>query len=67
MERVRATLRRRVGVAEKGLREGGNLTDLALADNIELGVVLRDPTLVRSLVEHFRRLIAPENAPVRLA
>ncbi|MBJ6639529.1 phospholipase D family protein [Streptomyces sp. DHE7-1] len=31
-----------------------NLTDRALSDNIEFGVVLRDPHLVEPLVDHFR-------------
>ncbi|MFD6934153.1 DISARM system phospholipase D-like protein DrmC [Streptomyces sp. NPDC059945] len=44
-----------------------NLTDRALTDNIELGVVLRDPAVVGPLVDHFRWLIAPENGVMRLA
>ncbi|MGQ4384663.1 DISARM system phospholipase D-like protein DrmC [Streptomyces sp. SAS_270] len=44
-----------------------NLTDRALSDNIELGVVLRDPHLVEPLVGHFRWLLAPENNVMRLA
>ncbi|TCR24010.1 phospholipase D-like protein [Streptomyces sp. BK205] len=44
-----------------------NLTDRALSDNIELGVVLRDPSLVGSLVEHFRWLLSPENDIMRPA
>jgi phosphatidylserine/phosphatidylglycerophosphate/cardiolipin synthase-like enzyme len=44
-----------------------NLTDRALSDNIELGVVLRDPHLVEPLVDHFRWLLAPENKVMRLA
>jgi phosphatidylserine/phosphatidylglycerophosphate/cardiolipin synthase-like enzyme len=43
-----------------------NLTDRALSDNIELGVVLRDPHLVEPLVDHFRWLLAPENNVMRL-
>lgn len=38
-----------------------NLTDRALSDNIELGVVLRDPVTVEPLVDHFRWLLAPES------
>ncbi|MFF3692418.1 DISARM system phospholipase D-like protein DrmC [Streptomyces sp. NPDC002221] len=38
-----------------------NLTDRALSDNIEIGVVLRDPTIVEPLVDHFRWLISPES------
>ncbi|MFI6804462.1 DISARM system phospholipase D-like protein DrmC [Streptomyces luteogriseus] len=44
-----------------------NLTDRALSDNIELGVVLRDPHLVEPLVDHFRWLLAPENHVMRRA
>ncbi|WNM28982.1 phospholipase D-like domain-containing protein [Streptomyces sp. Li-HN-5-11] len=44
-----------------------NLTDRALSDNIELGVVLRDPHLVEPLVDHFRWLLAPENKVMRPA
>ncbi|WP_326580431.1 DISARM system phospholipase D-like protein DrmC [Streptomyces sp. NBC_00481] len=44
-----------------------NLTDRALSDNIELGVVLRDPSTVEPLVDHFRWFLAPENDVMRLA
>ncbi|MET7450557.1 phospholipase D-like domain-containing protein [Streptomyces sp. NPDC005574] len=44
-----------------------NLTDRALSDNIELGVVLRDPHLVESLVDHFRWLLKLENNIMRPA
>jgi phosphatidylserine/phosphatidylglycerophosphate/cardiolipin synthase-like enzyme len=44
-----------------------NLTDRALSDNIELGVVLRDPQTVEPLVDHFRWLLTPENDVMRLA
>ncbi|MEU6771719.1 DISARM system phospholipase D-like protein DrmC [Streptomyces sp. NPDC046759] len=44
-----------------------NLTDRALSDNIELGVVLRDPHLVEPLVDHFRWLLAPESKVMRPA
>ncbi|PIB09022.1 hypothetical protein B1C81_12265 [Streptomyces sp. HG99] len=44
-----------------------NLTDRALTDNIELGVVLRDPAVVGPLVDHFRWLITPENGVMRPA
>ncbi|MEU9340460.1 DISARM system phospholipase D-like protein DrmC [Streptomyces sp. NPDC048278] len=44
-----------------------NLTDRALSDNIELGVVLRDPHVVESLVDHFRWLLVPENQIMRPA
>ncbi|MFD6996256.1 DISARM system phospholipase D-like protein DrmC [Streptomyces mirabilis] len=44
-----------------------NLTNRALTDNIELGVVLRDPAVVGPLVDHFRWLISPENGIMRRA
>ncbi|MEV6536743.1 phospholipase D-like domain-containing protein [Streptomyces sp. NPDC051639] len=44
-----------------------NLTDRALTDNIELGVVLRDPGIVGPLADHFRWLISPENGIMRRA
>lgn len=44
-----------------------NLTDRALSDNIELGVVLRDPYVVEPLVDHFHWLLASENKVMRRA
>lgn len=44
-----------------------NLTDRALSENIELGVLLRDPRLVKPLVEHFHWLLAPGNDVMRRA
>nr|WP_275409772.1 DISARM system phospholipase D-like protein DrmC [Microbispora rosea] len=44
-----------------------NLTDRALAHNLEIGVVLRDPDTVRRLVGHFRSLMRPEAGPLRPA
>ncbi|WP_067453771.1 DISARM system phospholipase D-like protein DrmC [Actinomadura macra] len=41
-----------------------NLTDRALADNIELGVVIRDPAVVRRMVGHFRGLMRPGEGPL---
>lgn len=43
-----------------------NLTDRALSDNIELGVVLRDPVTVEPLVDHFRWLLSPEHGFMRV-
>ncbi|MEV1020148.1 DISARM system phospholipase D-like protein DrmC [Streptomyces sp. NPDC050264] len=37
-----------------------NLTDRASTDNIELGIILRDPAVVGPLVDHFRWLISPQ-------
>ncbi|WP_093889588.1 phospholipase D-like domain-containing protein [Streptosporangium canum] len=42
-----------------------NLTDRALANNLEVGVVLRDPDVVRRLVRHFRALMRPQDGPLR--
>lgn len=44
-----------------------DLTERALSDNIELGVVLRDPYVVEPLVYHFPWLPAPENKVMRPA
>ncbi|WGD44930.1 phospholipase D-like domain-containing protein [Streptomyces cathayae] len=44
-----------------------NLTDRALSHNIELGVLPRDPSTVEPLVDHFCRLLAPENNAMRFA
>lgn len=44
-----------------------NLTDRALSDNVELGVVLRDPRLVGGLLDHFHWLLSPENNIMRRA
>ncbi|MET7702313.1 DISARM system phospholipase D-like protein DrmC [Streptomyces sp. NPDC005485] len=44
-----------------------NLTDRALTNNIELGVMLRDPHMVEPLIDHFHWLLAPENGVMRLA
>ncbi|MEU0985688.1 DISARM system phospholipase D-like protein DrmC [Streptomyces sp. NPDC005953] len=42
-----------------------NLTDRALSDNIELGVILRGPEAVGPLVNHFRWLISPTSEVMR--
>jgi putative cardiolipin synthase len=44
-----------------------NITDRALTDNIELGLVLRDPLIVEPLIDHFHWLLAPENKVMRIA
>lgn len=41
-----------------------NLTDRALADNIEVGLVLRDATVVARVVDHFRSLMRPGRGPL---
>ncbi|MEU1050762.1 DISARM system phospholipase D-like protein DrmC [Streptomyces sp. NPDC005897] len=42
-----------------------NLTDRGLTENVELGVILRDPGVVGPLVDHFRWLIAPQTGLMR--
>lgn len=44
-----------------------NITDRAFFENIELGVLLRDPRLVEPLVEHFHWLLNPANGIMRRA
>ncbi|MFC8566448.1 DISARM system phospholipase D-like protein DrmC [Streptomyces sp. NPDC057245] len=44
-----------------------NLTDRGLTENVEVGVVLRDPGVVGPLVDHFRWLIAPRSGLMRRA
>lgn len=43
-----------------------NLTDKALAHNLELGVIIRDPSVVRHIVQHFRALMTPGTGPLEL-
>ncbi|WP_433498588.1 DISARM system phospholipase D-like protein DrmC [Sphaerimonospora sp. CA-214678] len=52
---------------DMALLGSANLTDRALAHNLEIGVVLRDPDVVRRLVGHFRSLMRPEVGPLRPA
>lgn len=42
-----------------------NLTDRALTENIELGVLLHDPRTVGRIVDHFRWLTLPETGLLR--
>ncbi len=44
-----------------------NLTDRALAHNLELGVIIRDPYVVGRLVRHFRSLMVPGFGPLERA
>ncbi|MEU7959576.1 DISARM system phospholipase D-like protein DrmC [Micromonospora humida] len=44
---------------EVAVISSANLTDRALSHNIEVGVVLHDPEVVRRLVAHFRALTDP--------
>lgn len=46
------------------LISSANLTDRALSSNLEVGVVLRSPELVRRLVAHFTALMNPGTGPL---
>jgi putative cardiolipin synthase len=48
------------------LMGSANLTDRALADNLEIGLVLHNPELVGRVVDHFAALMDPANGPLRL-
>ncbi|MFD4786633.1 DISARM system phospholipase D-like protein DrmC [Streptomyces sp. NPDC058459] len=41
-----------------------NLTDNAYSDNLEIGAVIRDPSAVASLVDHFINLMHSEDGPL---
>ncbi|MEU6535648.1 hypothetical protein [Streptomyces sp. NPDC047000] len=57
--------RRRHADRHTALLGSADLTDQALSDNIELGVVLRDRQVVGALVDRFRRLPDPGNGVMR--
>jgi cardiolipin synthase C len=46
------------------LLSSANLTDKALGDNLELGLLVRDPEVVRRIVGHFRSLMRPGIGPL---
>ncbi|WP_121158646.1 DISARM system phospholipase D-like protein DrmC [Micromonospora pisi] len=48
------------------LVSSANLTDRALSSNLEVGVVLHDPDLVRRLVRHFTGLMNPRTGPLEV-
>jgi putative cardiolipin synthase len=58
----RAALHAKVIAADErvALIGSANLTDKALAVNLELGVIIRDPEIVGRIVRHFRSLMQPE-------
>ncbi|MDF5755568.1 DISARM system phospholipase D-like protein DrmC [Spongiactinospora sp. TRM90649] len=62
-------LHAKVVVADESvaLLGSANLTDRALAHNLEVGVVLRDPEAVGRLARHFRALMRPDTGPLRPA
>jgi phosphatidylserine/phosphatidylglycerophosphate/cardiolipin synthase-like enzyme len=57
----RAALHAKLVAADErvALLGSANLTDKALALNLELGVIIRDPAVVRRMVRHFRSLMDP--------
>ncbi|MFV2010626.1 MULTISPECIES: DISARM system phospholipase D-like protein DrmC [unclassified Micromonospora] len=50
---------------EAALVSSANLTDRALSDNLEVGVVVRDAAVVRRLVDHFAALMEPRTGVLR--
>ena len=62
----RAALHAKLVAADEriALLGSANLTDKALALNLELGVIIRDPGVVRRLVRHFRSLMRPGIGPL---
>lgn len=59
----RAALHAKLVAADErvALLGSANLTDKALGLNLELGVIIRDPEVVRRMVRHFRSLMRPGN------
>lgn len=62
----RAALHAKLVAADEyvALVGSANLTDKALASNLELGVILRDPAVVQRIVRHFRSLMIPGAGPL---
>jgi putative cardiolipin synthase len=62
----RAALHAKLIAADErvALLGSANLTDKALAVNLELGVIIRDPDIVRRMVRHFRSLMKPGAGPL---
>jgi putative cardiolipin synthase len=62
----RAALHAKLVAADEriALLGSANLTDKALAYNLELGVIIRDPDVVRRMVRHFRSLMQPGTGPL---
>jgi putative cardiolipin synthase len=57
----RAALHAKLVTADEriGFLGSANLTDKALMHNLEIGVIIRDPDVVRRIVQHFRSLMKP--------
>ena len=62
----RAALHAKLIAADERLALLGsaNLTDKALVYNLELGVIIRDPDVVRRMVRHFRSLMKIGTGPL---
>ena len=62
----RAALHAKLVAADEriALLGSANLTDKALAVNLELGVIIRDPNVVSRIVRHFRSLMEPGVGPL---
>jgi cardiolipin synthase C len=62
----RAVLHAKLVAADErvALLGSANLPDKALALNLELGVIIRDPDVVHTLVSHFRSLMRPGSGPL---
>jgi cardiolipin synthase C len=62
----RAALHAKLIAADErvALLGSANLTDKALASNLELGVIIRDPDIVSRMVRHFRCLMEPGAGPL---
>jgi phosphatidylserine/phosphatidylglycerophosphate/cardiolipin synthase-like enzyme len=62
----RAALHAKLVAADErvALLGSANLTDKALADNLELGVLIHDPDVVRGIVRHFQSLMKPGIGPL---
>jgi phosphatidylserine/phosphatidylglycerophosphate/cardiolipin synthase-like enzyme len=63
----RAALHAKLVAADErvALLGSANLTDKALAQNLELGVLIHDPDVVRRTVRHFRSLMSPDVGPLK--
>lgn len=63
----RAALHAKLVAADERIALVGsaNLTDKALASNLELGVIIRDPGVVRRIARHFQALMIPGIGPLK--
>jgi phosphatidylserine/phosphatidylglycerophosphate/cardiolipin synthase-like enzyme len=63
---ARAALHAKLVAADSqaALVGSANLTDRAMSDNLEVGILLRDPDVVRRLVSHFTALMDTRTGPL---